>query len=250
MSNRTPEHLTAIFLPTLKQLVVQDHVAYHGDGPIHVHSELEGVSSFDMMAQKCPRLESITLGSHLHINPAMFERFLKNAAHLDSVVLGSRNEHLLVDELAPILKSTEITISHDSYDNNALILGQVRKLHALERLEITLWNVWLTSSDIPDLKGLTKLKSLKVRSKIGQAHTGCCATAGELAGMIEAMPSLEEFRLDIVCTFMKDHLDLLRDDWEIGTYFEDHSCRQQYLNFLHELVEEDRASAVAVSDTI
>lgn len=122
-------------------------------------------------------------------------------------------------------------------------------MHALEHLELTLWDVWLTSSDILEFQALTKLKSLKACSKIGQAHTGCSATAGELAEMIEAMPFLGEFRLNIVCTFMESHPELLHDVWEIGTYFEAHSCRQQYLDYLHNLAEEDHAQADAVSDT-
>lgn len=250
LCDRTIEELSFIFVPTLKRLAVRQYAAYAWDRPIQYHSQLQGVSWFDIMARNCLRLSSINLGAGLHIDTPTFNRFLKNAAHLDSVVLGSGNEHLLVDELASILKSIEITIRHDSYDNNAIILGQLQKMHALEHLEVTLWDLWLTSSDILETKGLTKLKSLKVRSKTGQAHTGCSATAGEPAEMIEAMPFLSEFKLDIVCTFMEGHPELLRDEWEIGTYFEDHSCRQQYLNFLHELAKEDRASAVAVSDTI
>lgn len=33
-----------------------------------------------------------------------------------------------------------------------------------------------------------------------------------------------------------------------GTYFDGHGCRQQYLNYLHELAEEERASAVVVAN--
>ncbi|KAK5999350.1 hypothetical protein QM012_005568 [Aureobasidium pullulans] len=62
------------------------------------------------------------------------------------------------------------------------------------------------------------------------------------------MPLLEEFRMMIVCTFMENRRDLLRDEWEIGTYFDARNCRQQYLDLLHDLAEEYRANAVAVSD--
>lgn len=102
LSNRTVDELSFIFVPTLKRLVVRKYAAYGWDRPIQYHSQLEGVSWFDIIARNCPRLSSINPGDGLHIDIPTFERFLKNAAHLDSVVLGSGNEHLLVDELAPI----------------------------------------------------------------------------------------------------------------------------------------------------
>ena len=107
----------------------------------------------------------------------------------------------------------------------------------------------MTGSAILNLKALTKLEFLKVHTKSSYALTRCSATARQLAEMIEAMPLLIESRFMLPCEFMEAHPELLRDEWDIGTYFEDHICRQQYLNFLHNLAEEDRANAVAVSDT-
>lgn len=192
LANRTVEELLYVFVPTLRQLVVQDQAAdgLNGDLGSYSQRQLEGVSWFDTMVRNCPRLPSIALGTDLHIDTATFEKFLDHAVHLKSVTLGTENEHLLVDALAPV----EITISYHSYENNADILGRLTKMHALEHLELAVWDVWLTSSDISNFKTLTKLKSLKVFSNEGQARIGCSATAEELAEMIEAMLFLDEFR--------------------------------------------------------
>ncbi|KAG9606162.1 hypothetical protein KCU77_g256, partial [Aureobasidium melanogenum] len=249
LCDRTAEQLSSVFVPTLTQLVVQDDAASRWDEGIQILPELWDVSWFDVMTQTCPLLTSITLGSGLHIDAATFDHFVANAKHLKSVSLGSDNEHLLVNALGPILKSVKIAIGSD-WEDYAIILGQLSKMQALQNLELTVWSVLLTGSAILMFKGLTRLESLKVHTKGSYALTGCNATAGQLAELIEAMPLLNEFRMMVPCHFLDSHPDLLRDEWEIGTYFENDSCRQQYLSYLHELADEDRASAVAVSDTI
>ncbi|CAD0095883.1 unnamed protein product [Aureobasidium mustum] len=250
LRNRRIEELSTIFVPTLKRLIVQKYAAYDWDRPIHYHSQLEGVSWFDFMTENCPLLTCIKLGGGLHIDTATFKRFLKKAAHLTSVELGSGNEHLLVDELVPILKSTKLTISHHSYETNAINLGQIWKMHAIEDIELTVWNVCLTGSDVLEFKALTRLRSLQVYARGSPALTRCSASAEQLAQMIEAMPRLDEFKLEITCEFMESHPELLQDEWEAGTYFEGHSCRQQYLNYLHEIAEQERTIAVAVPDNL
>ncbi|KAH0365981.1 hypothetical protein KCU65_g5744, partial [Aureobasidium melanogenum] len=248
LCEQTVEQLSTIFVPTLTQLMVRDGAASRWDDDILLLPELWGVSWFDVMAQNCPVLTSITLGSGLWIDTLTFHRFVKNAKHLTSVSLGAGNEHLLVNALAPCLKSAKVTIDAD-WEEYAIILRQLSKMHALEHLELTVWDVLLTGSTIIKFKALSKLKSLKVYTRGSYALAGCTATAGRLAEMLEAMPLLNEFQMAIPCEFMEGQRELLGDFWEVGTYFEQHSCRQQYLNYLHELAEEDHANAVAVSGT-
>lgn len=217
LSDRTIEHLSTIFVPTLEQLVIQDHAAYRSSGYSRSHSQLRGVSWFDIMTKNCLRLTSITLGSDLHIDSCSFERFLKNATHLKSVTLGYGTEHLLVDALAPVLKSTKASISYQSPANNTTIPSQLSKMHALQDLELNVGKVWLTSSDINQLKALTKLQLLGAFAEGGHADTvtGCSATAEELAEMIEAMPLLSELRMSIPCGFMESQKERLGDGWYI-----------------------------------
>ncbi|KAG9959716.1 hypothetical protein KCU61_g7189, partial [Aureobasidium melanogenum] len=248
LCDRTVEQLSTIFVPTLKHLIVQDDAASRWDKQVLILFELWGVSWFDVMAQNYPLLTSITLGSGLHIDAATFDHFVTNARHLKSVSLASDNEHLLIDALGPILHSVKDAIGSD-WEDYPIVLGQLSKMQALQDLELTVWDVLLTGSAILNLKALTELKFLKVHTKGSYALTGCSATVRQLAEMIEAMPLLIESRFMLPCQFMEAHPELLRDEWDIGTYFEDHSCRQQYLDFLHNLAEEDRANAVAVSDT-
>lgn len=248
LCDQTVERLSNIFVPTLTRLVVQDDAASRWHDGILLLSELWGVSWFDVMTQNCPVLTSITLGSGLWIDTVTFQRFVKNAKHLTSVSLGSDNEHLLVNALAPSLKSAKVTIDPD-WEGYAIILRQLSKMQALQHLELTLWDVLLTGNTIIKFKAMTKLKSLKVYTKGSYALTGCSATAGQLAEMLEAMPLLNEFRMAVPCEFMDSQRELLGDCWEVGTYFEHRSCRQEYLNYLHELAGEDQANVVAVSDT-
>ncbi|KAH0336398.1 Thioesterase/thiol ester dehydrase-isomerase, partial [Aureobasidium melanogenum] len=158
------------------------------------------------------------------------------------------NEHLLVNALAPCLKSVKVTIDAD-WEEYAIILRQLSKMHALEHLELTVWDVLLTGSVMLKFRTLTRLESFKVYTKGSYALTRCSATARGLAGMIQAMPSLGRFEILIDCEFMESQREWLCECWTGGTYFEHHSCRQQYLNYLHELAEDDHANAVAVSVT-
>ncbi|KAG9856864.1 hypothetical protein KCU98_g3464, partial [Aureobasidium melanogenum] len=245
LCDRTVEQLSSVFVPTLTQLVVQDDAASRWDEGVLLRSELWGVSWFDVMAQNCPLLTSITLGSGLHIDTATFDHFVTNAKHLKSVSLASDNEHLLIEALGPVLKSVKIAIGSD-WEDYAIILAQLSKMHALQNLELTVWDVPLTGSAMLKFKLLTRLESFKVYTKGSYALTRCSATAGQLAEMIEAMPILNEFRMMVPCEFIESRSELLENEWEVGTYFDDRSCRQQYLDYLHELTEEDRANAVAV----
>ncbi|KAH0346147.1 hypothetical protein KCU83_g7534, partial [Aureobasidium melanogenum] len=113
LCDRTVEQLSTIFVPNLKHLIVQDDAASRWDEQVLILSEL-GVSWFDVMAQNCPLLTSITLGSGLHIDAATFDHFVTNARHLKSVSFASDNEHLLIDALGPILQSVKIAIGSDS----------------------------------------------------------------------------------------------------------------------------------------
>lgn len=244
LCERTVEQLSTIFVPTLKHLNVQDDAASRWDEQVLIRSELGGVSWFDVMAQNCPLLTSITLGSGLHIDTTTFDHFVTNAKHLKSVSLASDNEHLLIDALGPVLKSVKIAIGSD-WEDYAMILGQLSKMQALQNLELTVWDVLLTGSAMLKLKALPRLESFKVYTKGSNALIGCSATAGQFAEMIEAMPLLSEFRMMVPCHFLDNHPDLLPDEWEVGTYFEDRSCRREYLDYLYELAKEDRANAFA-----
>ncbi|KEQ58683.1 uncharacterized protein M437DRAFT_69829 [Aureobasidium melanogenum CBS 110374] len=236
--SQPPDHFHASLVsPVLcasPRPLVEDDATSRWDDGILLLCELWGVSWLHFMAQNCPVLTSITLGSGLWIDTLNFHHFVKNAQHLTSVSLGSANEHLLVNALAPCLKSVKVTIDAD-WEEYAIVLRQLSKMHALEHLELTIWDVLLTGSVMLKFRALTRLESFKVYTKGSYALTRCSTTAGELAGMIQAMPSLGRFEILIDCEFMESQRELF--------------CRQQYLNYLHELAEDDHANAVAVSVT-
>ncbi|TIA56556.1 hypothetical protein D6C77_06835 [Aureobasidium pullulans] len=246
LSRRNANILVSIFVPTLKRLDIGDGVAYENNNPDEAQSP--GVSWFRIMSSNCKRLTSITIGANSRIRSGEFERFLESATHLKSVKLGAGHEHLLIDRLMPILKSTEVHISDWDARKNSNIYEQLPRMRALECGKITLANCCLTGRDLLHLKVLSHLKRFEVASGSGSYGLSCTAAVEEVAEFVEAMPHLDVFDIHVPCDFVYEVAELHGEDWvddQSFTFFPTNACRQQYLDYLHSLIQDKLDIALA-----
>ncbi|TIA48243.1 hypothetical protein D6C79_04202 [Aureobasidium pullulans] len=246
LSRRNADILASIFVPTLKRLDIGDGLAYENNNPDEAQSP--GVSWFRIMSSKCKRLTSITIGANSRIRSAEFEHFLESAAHLKYVKLGPGHEHLLIDRLVPFLKSTEVHISDWDARTNNNIYEQLPKMRALECVRITLTNCCLTGRDLLRLKVLSHFKRFEVVSGSRFYGPSCTAAVEEVAESVEAMPNLEVFDIHVPCDFVNEVAKFHGEDWvdhQSFTYFPANACRQQYLDYLHSLMQDKLDIALA-----
>ncbi|THV92522.1 hypothetical protein D6D27_04871 [Aureobasidium pullulans] len=246
LSRRNADILASIFVPTLKRLDIGDGVAYENNNPDEAQSP--GVSWFRIMSSTCKRLTSITIGANSRIRSAEFERFLESATHLKSVKLGPGHEHLLIDRLVPILKSTEVHINDWDARMNSNIYEQLPKMRALEFVKITLTNHCFTGKDLLRLKVLSHLKHFEVVSASMLYGPRCTAAVREVAEFVEAMPDLDVLDIHVPCDFVDEVAELHEEDWvddQSFTFFPANACRQQYLDYLHSLMQDKLDIALA-----
>ncbi|THW72095.1 hypothetical protein D6D19_06811 [Aureobasidium pullulans] len=233
LSRRNADILASIFVPTLKRLDIGDGVAYETTIPTRL-SHL--------------RLTSITIGANSRIRSAEFERFLESATHVKSVKLGPGHEHLLIDRLVPILKSTEVHINDWDARKNSKVFEQLPKMRALEFVKITLTNHCFTGKDLLRLKVLSHLKHFKVVSASMLYGPRCTAAVEEVAECVEAMPDLDVFDIHVPCDFVDEVAEPHGEDWvddQSFTFFPTNACRQQYLDYLHSLMQDKLDIALA-----
>ncbi|THY25789.1 hypothetical protein D6D01_04882 [Aureobasidium pullulans] len=246
LSRRAVDVLSSIFVPALKRLDIGDGVAYENNNPDEAQSP--GVSWFRIMSSKCKRLTSIIIGAKSRIRSAEFEHFLESAVHLKSVKLDPGHEHLLSDRLVPILKSTEVHINDWDARTNSKVYEQLPKMRALEFVKIAISDRCFTGKDLIRLKVLRHLKHFEVVSgSIFHGHR-CTAAVEEVAEFVEAMPDLDVFDIRVPCEFVDEVAELHGEDWvddQSFTYFPANACRQQYLDYLHSLMQDKLDIALA-----
>ncbi|THX47905.1 hypothetical protein D6D06_09385 [Aureobasidium pullulans] len=246
LSRRNADILASIFVPTLKRLDIGDGVAYENNNPDEAQSP--GVSWFRIMSSNCKRLTSITIGANSRIRSAEFERFLESATHVKSVKLGPGHEHLLIDRLVPILKSTEVHINDWDARMNSKVFEQLPKMRALDFVKITLTNHCFTGKDLLRLKVLSHLKHFEVVSASMLYGPRCTAAVEEVAECVEAMPDLDVFDIHVPCDFVDEVAEPHGEDWvddQSFTFFPTNACRQQYLDYLHSLMQDKLDIALA-----
>ncbi|THX73763.1 hypothetical protein D6D05_07252 [Aureobasidium pullulans] len=246
LSRRNADILASIFVPTLRRLDIGDGVAYENNNPDEAQSP--GVSWFRIMSSNCKRLTSITIGANSRIRSAEFERFLESATHVKSVKLGPGHEHLLIDRLVPILKSTEVHINDWDARMNSKVFEQLPKMRALDFVKITLTNHCFTGKDLLRLKVLSHLKHFEVVSASMLYGPRCTAAVEEVAECVEAMPDLDVFDIHVPCDFVDEVAEPHGEDWvddQSFTFFPTNACRQQYLDYLHSLMQDKLDIALA-----
>ncbi|THW35464.1 hypothetical protein D6D21_09135 [Aureobasidium pullulans] len=246
LSRRNADILASIFVPTLKRLDIGDGVAYENNNPDEAQSP--DVSWFRIMSSNCKRLTSITIGANSRIRSAEFERFLESATHVKSVKLGPGHEHLLIDRLVPILKSTEVHINDWDARMNSKVFEQLPEMRALEFVKITLTNHCFTGKDLLRLKVLSHLKHFEVVSASMLYGPRCTAAVEEVAECVEAMPDLDVFDIHVPCDFVDEVAEPHGEDWvddQSFTFFPTNACRQQYLDYLHSLMQDKLDIALA-----
>ncbi|THW85286.1 hypothetical protein D6D15_08166 [Aureobasidium pullulans] len=246
LSRRNADILVSIFVPTLKRLDIGDGVAYENNNPDEAQSP--GVSWFRIMSSNCKRLTSITIGANPRIKSAEFEHYLESAAHLKYVKLGPGHEHLLSDRLMPILKSTEVHINNGDARTNSKVYEQSPKMRALELVKITITDRCFTCKDLLRSKVLRHLKHFEVVSGSTLYSPSCTAAVEEVAEFVEAMFDLDVFDIHVPCDFVDEVAELLGEDWaddQSFTYSPANACRQQYLDYLHSLIQDKLDIALA-----
>ncbi|KAI4761469.1 hypothetical protein E4T52_06388 [Aureobasidium sp. EXF-3400] len=240
LSERTAAQLRSIFVRSLKQVVIEDCVAYNRyTGRLE---ELGGVSWFDIMCIECPDLETLSLGEGNMISREDFHHFMCRAIHLRTIKLDRGNEHLLIDLVRPLLKSLKVSpgwmMRHDSYD----ILSQ---LNVLEYLDIAVGDATITNEKLLSLQHLKHLVHLHIWPSDNIGTTRCTVTAAELVSFIEALPELIDFRIWLEFDFFcfEEAIEAAYDLPGRYPQFDNLDNRRSYLNYLREMAEVEYEAA-------
>ncbi|KAG9856865.1 hypothetical protein KCU98_g3465, partial [Aureobasidium melanogenum] len=242
LSERTAAQLRTIFVRSLKQVVIEDHVAYNRcSGRLE---ELGGVSWFDIMCMECPNLETLSLGQGNMISQEDFHHFLCRTIYLRTIKLDRDNEHLLIDLVRPLLKSLKVSpewmTHHDSYD----ILSQ---MHALEYLDIAVGDATITNEKLLSLHSLRCLRHLHIWPTNNIGATRCTVTATELISLIQALPEVIDFRIWLEFDFFcfEEAIEAAYDLPGRYPQFDNVESRQSYLGYLQKIAEvECKAASV------
>ncbi|KAK5999351.1 hypothetical protein QM012_005569 [Aureobasidium pullulans] len=247
LSERTAGQLRTIFVPSLRQVVIADYVAY--DRYMGRHEELGGVSWFDIMCMECPLLETLSLGEGSGISHEDFHHFLCRATRLQTVKLDRGNEHLLIDLVRPLLKSLKVCpdwmMRQDSYE----ILS---RMHALEYLDIAVPDATITSEKLSKLQQLKHLVHLHIWPTNDIGVMRCTVTAAELILFIEALPQLVDLRIWLEFEFFRFE-EMVKNAYDLpGRYpqFDNRESRRSYLDYIQKIatVEYEVASSKAEQD--
>ncbi|THY99944.1 hypothetical protein D6C95_04425 [Aureobasidium pullulans] len=241
LGERSVEQLERIFRPSLRHVVVNDFVeqGHYGERIRRPN----GVHWFDVMTERCPLLESITLGEGLGISPSQFHYFVCRMTHLRAINLERDNEHLLIEHIGTTLKSAKIG---PDWMMEAKAWNTLSQMHALEYLDIAVNDALITSDKLLQLEGLARLKHLHIWPANGPGATRCDVTAVRLIMFIKALPKLMGFRLWIEFDFFR-HEKVVEAAFDLpGGYpqFDDFASRESYLEYLRKIAEvESRAES-------
>ncbi|KAG9945088.1 hypothetical protein KCU85_g7459, partial [Aureobasidium melanogenum] len=244
LSERTAAQLRSIFVPSLRQVYIGDHVAY--DRYMERPEELGGVSWFDIMCMDCPLLETLSLGECSGIRKEDFHHFLARATRLQTIKLDRGNEQLLIDLVRPLLKTLKISpewmMRHDSYK----VLSQ---MHGLESLDIAVADATITSERLLHLRSLSHLTHLHIWPSNNIGTTRCTVAAAELITFIEALPELVDFRIWLEFDFFcfEEAVEVAYDLPGRYPQFDNLENRRSYLDYLQKMTEaEFKVASMAV----
>lgn len=234
LSEGTAAQLRTIFVPSLREVVIADYVAY--DRYMGRLDELGGVSWFDIMCMECPLLETLSLGEGSGISREDFHHFLCRAINLHTVKLDRGNEHLLIDLVRPVLKSLKTSpewmMRQDSYKN-------LSQLYALEYLDIAVADATVVNDQLFHLQHLRQLAHLHIWPTNNIGTTRCTVTAGELISLIEALPELVDLRIWLEFDFFRYEETVEAAHDLPGRYpqFDNLENRRSYLEYLQKIAE-------------
>ncbi|KAH0339618.1 hypothetical protein KCU81_g7223, partial [Aureobasidium melanogenum] len=232
LSERTARQLRSIFVPSLRQITIGDHVAY--DSYMQRPEELGGVSWFDIMCMECPFLEYLSLGECSGISKEDFHHFLARATNLRTIRLDRGNEQLLIDPVRPFLKSLKVCsewmMRHDSCD-------MLSQMHGLEYLDIAVADATITSERLLNIQSLRRLTHLHIWPTNNIGTTKCTVTAAELISLIEALQELVDLRIWLEFDFFRfeEAVEVAYDLPGRYPQFDDLENRRSYLAYLRKI---------------
>ena len=234
LRDRSDQQLQRIFRPSLRHVVVDDHVeqGYHGQRTRRPH----GPAWFDVMIENCPLLESISLGEGLGISLEQLNHCICRMVHLKFVALERGNEHLITCHVGATLKSVKIgpewMMEGDAWD-------RLSQLHVLENLDIAAADYRITSDKILQLEGLDHLQHLHIWPANGLGATRCELMAIRLTMFIKALPKLRDLRLWLEFDFFchEEEVKAIHSLHGRHPQFDDIDSRENYLGYLRKIAE-------------
>jgi hypothetical protein len=234
LRDRSGEHLERIFRPSLRHIVINDFVVQG-----HYERRIErsnGPAWFNLMTERCPLLESISLGEGLGISLEQFHYFVCRMVHLKAISLERGNEHLIIDHIGPTLKSVKIG---PDWMMEADAWNRVSQMHALEYLDIAVGDGKITSNKLLQLEGLEQLTHLHIWPANGPGATRCEVMAIELISLIKTLPKLRDLRLWLEFDFFCHEKAVEAIHNLSGGYpqFDGINSRGSYLGYLGKIAE-------------